>query len=65
MNDEKIIKTLRAMVWQCVKGELYAYLETFWPTYGRDGEKIENGFEDAKNRIDEFIKDFEDNMYNC
>jgi len=30
MNDEKIIKTLRAMVWQCAKGELYAYLETFF-----------------------------------
>ena len=61
MDEEKMMKTLRAMAWQRAKGELYAYLETFWPAYGRDGKKIENGFEDTKARIDAFIKDFEDN----
>jgi hypothetical protein len=59
--DERTLKTLRAMAWQRAKGELQAYLETFWPSYDRHGEKIENGFVEANQRIKDFIKDFEDN----
>jgi len=61
MGEERVVKTLRAMAWQRAKGELNAYLDTFWPSYGRNGQEIDNGFEDAKARIDAFIKDFEDN----
>jgi len=59
--DEMMLKTLRAMAWQRAKGELQSYLETYWPKYNRNGDKIDNGFEDAQTRINAFISDFEDN----
>ena len=53
--------TLRAMAWERAKGELLAYLQTYWPSYNARGEKIPNGFEEADERIKAFIKDFQDN----
>lgn len=60
--DEMTLKTLRAMAWQRAKGELQAYLETYWPKYN-NGQKLDNGFEDAQKRIEAFIADFEENQY--
>lgn len=59
--EEIMMKTMRAMAWQRAKGELLAYLETYWPKYNSNGEKLDNGFEDAQKRIESFIADFEDN----
>lgn len=61
MDEEMMMKTLRAMAWQRAKGELQAYLETFWPEYDRQGKEIDKGFEDAQQRIEVFIREFEDN----
>lgn len=55
------ILTLRAMAWERAKGELKAYMQTFWPKYNIHNEKIENGFELADKNIRDFIEDFEDN----
>lgn len=61
MSESKEVRTLRVMSWQRAKGELLAYLETFWPTYKADGSQVNNGFEAASKRIKDFIKDFEEN----
>lgn len=61
MNDDTVLMTMRAMAWQRAKAEMRAYLETFWPRYARDGKEIENGFDEAEQRINAFIKEFEDN----
>ena len=52
MSDKEIL-TMRAMAWQRAKGELHAYLETFWDD--------SSGFEKADKKIKDFIKDFQDN----
>jgi hypothetical protein len=60
--EEVMLQTLRAMAWQRAKGELQSYLETYYPEYDGNGKMIDNGFDDAQKRIDEFIADFEDNI---
>lgn len=60
MDEHDILVTLRAMAWQRAKGELLAYLGTYWPKYKSNGETIDDGFDDAQKRITDFIKDFED-----
>lgn len=61
MSESTEILTMRAIAWERAKGELRAYLQTFWPTFTPTGEEIDNGFEKADARITAFIKDFEDN----
>jgi hypothetical protein len=61
MLESNEMLTLRAMAWERAKGELRAYLETFWPKYAPSGQEIDNGFESANARIEAFIRDFEDN----
>lgn len=61
MSESNEILTLRQMAWQRAKGELLAYLETYWPSYAPGGKELDNGFEEAHERIHAFIKDFEDN----
>jgi hypothetical protein len=60
MESNEIL-TMRAMAWQRAKGELNAYLMTFWPSYSPSGVEMENGFNKADKKINDFIKDFEDN----
>lgn len=61
MSESDEIKTMRAMSWERAKGELNAYLQTFWSSYLPNGEKRENGFEADSKRIEDFIRDMEDN----
>ena len=60
MESNEIL-TMRAMSWRRAKGELEAYLETYWSEYAKDGYKYENGFEVASEKISAFIMDFEVN----
>lgn len=63
MTESNELLTLRAMAWERAKGELRAYLHTFWPSYHpTTGERIDNGFDEAYQRINSFIREFE---YNC
>jgi hypothetical protein len=62
MSESKILMSMRRMAWQRAKGELNSYLETYWPEYKTNGEKIDHGFEDASRRIEAFIREFEDNQ---
>jgi hypothetical protein len=57
--ESKEILTLRAMAWSRAKGDLQAYLETYWPEWTGKNEKIDNGFDEASRLISEFIEDFE------
>lgn len=59
--DSHEILTMRAMAWERAKGELHAYLHTYWPRFGRDAQRLDNGFDEADRRIREFIQEFEDN----
>jgi len=61
MSESKEILTMRAMAWQRAKGELAAYLDTFWPSFAPNGKEIESGFSGAEERISAFIKEFEEN----
>lgn len=61
MTESKEILTMRSIVWERAKGELNAYMQTFWPEYEMDGSKRSNGFDEAQARISKFIRDFEDN----
>ena len=61
MSESNEILTMRAMAWERAKGELLAYLQTFWPHYAANGNKLENGFAKADGLISGFITDFEDN----
>ncbi len=60
-RQNHVLLTMRAVAWERAKGELQAYIQTFWPLYLPDGTKRDDGFEEADKRIQEFIKDFEDN----
>lgn len=60
MSNSREINTLRAMSWERAKGELNAYLQTFWVEYTHDNRKIDNGYELAKEKISNFINNFED-----
>ena len=55
MDDEKIIRTLRAQAWDRAKGELDAILSTFYDGYGRDDQ-----FREMDTAIKEFVKKVED-----
>lgn len=61
----KEIQTMRGMAWQRAKGELLSMLETYWVEWRtnseRGTEKVENGFEEASQMINNFIRDFEEN----
>ena len=61
MSESTEILTIRAMAWERAKGELHAYMQTFWPSYAKNGKEIDNGFEKAAELIGSFIKDFENN----
>jgi len=60
MSESNEILTLRAMAWERAKGELGAYLQTFWPQFASNGRQLDNGFNVADEKINNFIKDFED-----
>jgi len=60
MTEETIL-TMRAMAWERAKGELGCYLATYWPRWDAGGKKLDNGYEQARERIEAFIKDFEAN----
>jgi hypothetical protein len=62
MEAYKILTSIRQMAWQRAKGELMAFLETFWPECDSRGQLADNGFDDAKNRIENFIEDMENNL---
>ena len=62
MSESKTLTSMRRMAWHRAKGELLAYLETFWPEYSANGNQIDHGFEDANRRIESFIREFEDNQ---
>ena len=61
MTESTEILTMRAMAWERAKGELLAYLQTFWPSYAPGGKQLDNGFKEADERIEAFIKEFEEN----
>ena len=60
-GESKEILTMRGMAWERAKGELRSYLQTFWSSYSPNNKKLENGFDEANKRIEEFIKSFEEN----
>jgi len=53
MQESKEILTMRAMAWERAKGELRAYLQTYW-----SGNE-EAAYEKADAKIEAFIEDFE------
>lgn len=59
-STEVLLRTLRAMALERAKAELQAYLATFWTYYDTRGQRIDNGFDKAEQRIAAFIKDMED-----
>lgn len=59
MSDKNIL-TMRAMAWQRAKGELLSILETYWPEWDSVGKKRENGFDLASQKINAFIRNFEE-----
>ena len=62
MSESNEILSMRALAWERAKGELQAYLHTFWPEYhSKTGQPLDRGFNEAYNRINSFIKEFEDN----
>lgn len=61
MSESKEIMTMRAMAWRRAKGELEAYLETFWGDGLPAHMSKDDSFEQASRRIAAFIKDFEGN----
>ncbi|MFW6219331.1 MAG: hypothetical protein ACOC33_00555 [bacterium] len=58
IKDEYI--TIRNMAWERAKGELRSILQTYWVTHRTDNTKTDNGNKEAKEKIESFIKDFED-----
>ena len=61
----KEIRTMRGMAWQRAKGELLAMTETYWTEWisppGGPTAKVDNGLELATQKINDFIRDFEEN----
>ena len=55
MNDERVIRTLRAQAWCRAKGELESILETYWDGHGKDAN-----FNRMKEEVDKFVKVVED-----
>jgi hypothetical protein len=55
MDESREILTMRAMAWERAKGELKAYLQTYWVYDDTD-------FRELKDRIDCFILDFENDF---
>jgi len=53
------IITMRHMAWERAKGELNSLLHTYYSRYDSQGKKVENGFDEANDRIRVFIEDFE------
>lgn len=56
-NDERILRSLRAMAWERAKGELMAVLETF---HGTDGAR-EGQFHEASKAVMQFIEHVHEN----
>jgi hypothetical protein len=55
------ILTLRAMAWERSKGELQAFLATFWPEYGRNGVVTNpNHFDEIDAAVQKLVKEVED-----
>lgn len=61
MSESRTLKTLRLMAWERAKGELNAYLQTFWPDFYPDGKEIDHGYDEESKMIMRFIKEFEEN----
>lgn len=53
-SNEMVI--MRMMAWERAKGELMAFLQTFWIENGKSGGEIDNGFEKARTAIKEMIE---------
>lgn len=56
VDNEMILRTMRAMAWERAKGEVEAVLETYWGNYDEDSEfrKLDAAFK-------AFVKEAEDN----
>lgn len=55
MDEQTVIRTLRAMAWQRAKGELASIMQTYWAEYEK--------FKSFDALVDKFIKEVEDEGY--
>jgi hypothetical protein len=53
INDDRVLRTMRAMAWERAKGELRSIGQTYW-----DGTS--DRYDRFKEEIEEFIKRIED-----
>jgi hypothetical protein len=53
---DNVLDAIRRMAWQRAKGELLSILETYYTPHGQV-----SSFDATSERIEKFIKDFEDN----
>jgi len=60
MSEKKIIKTMRCMEWERVKGGLNAILHSYWPDY--DNPKLEptSNYSRFEEIVDKFIEQVEE-----
>jgi hypothetical protein len=58
--DERILKTLRVMEWEKIKGQLQAMLQTFYSKYPEGHAEYDSTFDVLLNEIDKFICNVDD-----
>lgn len=61
IDGQNIVTTLRAMAWERAKGELRSMLHTHWPSWDKNGQKVESNFEELDKKVSAFIEDIESN----
>ena len=61
ISNRDLATAMRAMAWERAKGELRSMLHPFWPEYDSTGRRMDNGFDLMNEKVEAFIKDFEDN----
>lgn len=57
MSDVRVLRTLRVQAWERAKGEMNSMLQTFW---GEDTSNDSEQFNVLSKRIENFIKEIED-----
>jgi hypothetical protein len=62
MEDSRVLRALRTQAWERAKGELNSMLHTFYTNSSVSSDGQYNAF---ANRLNEFIRDIEDNGLNA
>lgn len=58
LTCNNVLASMQQIHWEQAKGHLRSILVTFWPDYDISAD---DGYDDAKKRIEDFITDMEKN----